>query len=208
MKSDKRIIERREYETAMRYLADIIKIDTSLMNKKDHENMQIHIDNILKLNSNKNLYENIIQYANDERENLKQTFSYLQEVELIKKENNKTVSKLKDKEIENTFLKFLEFQPEQVRRNEKIRKKYLNEMMRKLWITNMVISDFQEVCHYLKSNIAYPESFNALAKKINEKQYRVSRKLYGFDVYLNHSNLTVKNFTIMNDAVRERARSL
>lgn len=104
--------------------------------------------------------------------------------------------------------KFLEIRPEQFRKEGRIRKKYIDEMWRKLWITNMVIRDFHEVCHYLKSNIDQPESFAAVAKRLDEKQYRICRKLYRFDVVLEHNTLKVRNFSIEDEAVREHDRSL
>lgn len=208
MNSNVNVPERIEKETIMKYLADTIKIDIGLMNKKDHENMDMHIDNILKLKSSNDLYESVVHYVKKEKEVINQTFFELKEIEIIKKENKSAISKAKNKEIEDTMKKFLEIRSEHIRKESRIRKKYIDEMWRKLWITNMVIRDFHEVCHYLESNISQPESFAAVAKRLDEKQYRIYRKLYRFDVALEHNTLKVRNFSIEVDAVREHDRSL
>ncbi len=200
--------ERTKKEAIMKYFADAIKIDIGLMNKKDHENMDMHIDNILKLKSSNDLYERVVHYVKKEKDGINQTFFELKEIEVIKKENKSAISKAENQAIEDTMKKFLEIRPEQFRKEGRIRKKYIDEMWRKLWITNMVIRDFHEVCHYLKSNIDQPESFAAVAKRLDEKQYRICRKLYRFDVVLEHNTLKVRNFSIEDEAVREHDRSL
>lgn len=200
--------ERMNQETVMRLLADAIKIDIGLMNKKDHENMVMHIDNILKQKGSNDLHDCVVCYVKKEKDAINKTFSELKEVEILKKENKSAISKAESQLIENTMNKFLEIRPEQLRKEGKIRKKYINEMWRKLWITNMVIRDFHEVCHYLESNINQPESFKAVAKRLDEKQYRIYRKLYKFDISLEKDILNVQNFCIEDEAVREHARSL
>lgn len=200
--------ERMNQETVMRLLADAIKIDIGLMNKKDHENMVMHIDNILKQKGSNDLHDCVVCYVKKEKERISKTFSELKEVEILKKENKSAISKAESQLIEDTMNKFLEIRPEQLRKEGKIRKKYINEMWRKLWITNMVIRDFHEVCHYLESNINQPESFKAVAKRLDEKQYRIYRKLYKFDISLEKDILNVQNFCIEDEAVREHARSL
>lgn len=200
--------ERTKKKAIMKYLADAIKIDIGLMNKKDHENMDMHIDNILKLKSSNDLYESVVHYVKKEKDVINQMFFELKEIEVIKKENKSAISKAENQVIEDTMKKFLEIKPEQIRKEGRIRKKYIDEMWRKLWITNMVIRDFHEVCHYLESNIDQPESFAAVAKRLDEKQYRICRKLYRFDVALEHNTLNVRNFSIEDEAVREHARSL
>lgn len=200
--------ERMDQGTLMRLLADTIKIDISLMNKKDYENMTMHIENILKRSDSNDLHDSVIRYVRKEKDVINKTFSELKEVEVLKKEKKSAILKAESQLIENTMNRFLEIRPEQLRKDGRFRKKYLDEMWRKLWITNMVIRDFHEVCHYLESNINQPESFTAIAKRMDEKQYRVYRKLYRFDICLEHDTLNVRNFTIEDEAVREHARSL
>lgn len=200
--------ERMNRETVMRLLADTIKIDISLMNKKDYENMTMHIENILKRKDSNNLHDSVIRYVSKEKDAINKTFSELKEVEVLKKEKKSAILKAESQLIENTMNRFLEIRPEQLRKEGRSRKKYLDEMWRKLWITNMVIRDFHEVCHYLERNINQPESFTAIAKRLDEKQYRIYRKLYRFDICLEHDTLNVRNFSIEDEAVREHARSL
>ena len=164
--------ERTKKEAIMKYFADAIKIDIGLMNKKDHENMDMHIDNILKLKSSNDLYERVVHYVKKEKDGINQTFFELKEIEVIKKENKSAISKAENQAIEDTMKKFLEIRPEQFRKEGRIRKKYIDEMWRKLWITN------------------------------------ICRKLYRFDVVLEHNTLKVRNFSIEDEAVREHDRSL
>ena len=208
MSSDFNALERMKQESVMRLLADMIKIDISLMNKKDYENMSMHIENILKRKDSNDLHDSVIRYVRKEKNAINKTFSELKEVEVLKKEKKSAISKAESQQIENIMNSFLEIRPEQLRKEGRTRKKYLDEMWRKLWITNMVIRDFHEVCHYLESNINQPESFTSIAKRMDEKQYRVYRKLYRFDICLEHDTLNVRNFSIEDEAVREHARSL
>lgn len=206
---NRQLCERTENEVR-NLLAEILKIDTACLNKKDQELLSFHMDQIMK-NTREVSYESKVSaYARKKHEELNEGFRKQQAAYYIKSELHSIEDRENiDPKMNNALKNLIRFNnQEMVKQNEKARSNYLKEAWQRLYIANQILSDFSDVCSYLKEHAERPEAIRSLARRIKKDKYRIDRKYYSMDVIVSSGKVELQNFAIHSDRVNDRELSI
>ena len=97
---------------------------------------------------------------------------------------------------------------EMLKENERVRDRYLKEAWKRLYIANQIISDYSEVCSYLRKHAERSETIRSRAQKIRKDKYRIDRRYYSVDAVISKGNIKLRNFMLRNERLNDRELSI
>lgn len=210
MKQENRQLCERIESDVRNLLTELLKIDTACLNKKDQELLSFHVDQILK-DVREVSYENKVSaYARREHKELDESFRKQQAAYYIKSELHSIKDRKNiDQKMSDALKNLIRFNDqEMVKENEKARSNYLKEAWQRLYIANQILSDYSDVCSYLKEHAERPEAIRSLARRIKKDKYRIDRKYYSMDAVVSSGKVELRNFVIRKDRVYDRELSM
>lgn len=190
-------------------LACELKIDLAYMNHHDRNRMQYHAECIERQSTEKDVSAWVHRYVENHKSDLQNDFHVLIAIDGLK-------SKMQDleKQAENlgyveSFRQFTMLNESMLtRRSEKNRMRYIRESMERVFLSYQILKDYNEVCLYLKENLNNPEAWKKVARQLKNKEYRINRRLYSFDVIQNDNQLEIHNLIIKEHLNRQLDRIL
>lgn len=209
MKQENRQLCERTESDVRNLLAEILKIDTACLNKKDQELLSFHVDQILKDTREVSYESKVSAYARREHKELDEGFQKQQAAYYIKSELHSIEDKNINPKMNDALKNLIRFNDqEMVKENEKARSNYLKEVWQRLYIANQILSDYSDVCSYLKEHAERPEAIRTLARRIKKDKYRIDRKYYSMDAIISSGKVELQNFVIHRDRVNDRELSI
>lgn len=206
MKQENRQLCERTENEVRNLLAEILKIDTACLNKKDQELLSFHVDQILKDTREVSYESKVSAYARREHKELDEGFQKQQAAYYIKSELHSIGDRKNiDPKMNDALKNLIKFNDqEMVKPSEKARSNYLKEAWQRLYIANQILSDYSDVCTYLKEHAERPEAIRSLARRFKKDKYRIDRKYYSMDAIVSNGKVELKNFMIHRDRINDR----
>ena len=209
VQGNRQLAERTENEIRI-VLSEELKIDIAYMNNRDKQLLAFHVGEILKDSRMVSNDNKVRTYVQRKRKELDEAFQKQQAAHCIRSDI-RAISDRKhiDPILNYALQKMIQFNDqEMLKENERVRDRYLKEAWKRLYIANQIISDYSEVCSYLREHAERPETIRSLAQKIRKDKYRIDRRYYSVDAVISKGNIELRNFMLRNERLNDRELSI
>ncbi len=185
-----------DYDKIRHLFIERLSIDPSLMNRRESELLEQHIDRIV-MQPFPSVYEKMEKYLDKHYDEVLKGLKY----PIIGNTVKNKINSVRDNagELSKNLRNLLTFNDEQFKSMpNKRRMEILTRSWNNTMLANKIRSDWDEVMYYLKRHQNDEAGIKVIANELQKEHYRIDRKYYIFDVIVNKEQITISSFTIRN----------